>query len=248
MSLANTWQGFFCTSAFKVHSTQEDKDINNHHAEYPTLHLMTQAHVGVSNLSITLPAFAFLYVLPCKMCPTLCERLKQLGKVLAPLNCAAGKDLRKSTVCFRRLLMLLLLRGSKGRLQEMTICLAGARCAGIKLHWGKVLQWVLFTKHIAEKYGMMIICAEVIKKPNLFFASQSQGHAGRWAWTLASKSNYKSFLNQWEYSWKTKVGRKASFIFHIKPVLFFTVSYTPTALNQRWQIKSNGVGRDPAQH
>ena len=120
----------FYTSVFKVLSTQEDKHIKNRHAEYPTLHLMTQACVCVSYLSITPSAFAFLYVLPCKTCPTLCERLKQLGKVAAPLNCAPGGDLRKSIVSFRRLLLLRLLRGGKWRRWEMKICLAQAKCLG----------------------------------------------------------------------------------------------------------------------
>lgn len=109
-------------------STQEDKHTKNCHAEHPTFHLTTGAWVCLSYFSIIASAFAFLYVLPHKTCPIHCERLKELGKVAAPLYCAPGGDLRKGTVSFRRLLMLLLLRGGKGRLQETKICLVQAKC------------------------------------------------------------------------------------------------------------------------
>lgn len=142
----------FYTSVFKVLSTQEDKDIKNHHAEYPTLHLMTRACVCMPYPSITLSAFAFLYVLPRKTCPTLCDRLKQLGKVAAPLNCAPGGDLRKGTASFRRLLMLLLLKGRQGKtLGDEKLPCSGkvpGLCTKMKtVSWDKVSQWVLFNKH-----------------------------------------------------------------------------------------------------
>ena len=111
MSLANTWQGFSKPPYLKYFLLKKTN----------TLKIITQSMPPC--ISWHEPVFAWLtsqlhrqllLFLPCKTSPTLCERLKQLGKVAASLDCAPGGHLRKSTVSFRRLLMLLPAQGRWG--------------------------------------------------------------------------------------------------------------------------------------